>query len=70
MRECKDCGDQFEKKRLKKGRIDQCDECSSNDSTIRAIGYNDGTLNKSQNIAVYRGSSEKVRKTLLGFRMV
>lgn len=70
MRTCTDCGDEFERKFSKKGKINQCDHCSTNDETVRAIGYNDGTLNKSQNISVYKGSNKEVRKKLLGFRMV
>ena len=70
MRICKDCKEEFENKRTKKGTINQCDECSENDTTNRYIGYNDGSLNKAQNISVYRGESEVVKKRLLGFRMV
>ena len=69
---CQDCDIEFDpkKKKSKKGKITQCDECSAEDSTIRAIGYNDGSLNKSQNIAVFHGASEAVRKRLQGGRMV
>jgi hypothetical protein len=68
---CRDCQEEFEKKKNeKRGFANQCDDCSSGDETNRYVGYNDGTLNKSQNISVYRGTSAHVKKTLLGFRMV
>lgn len=70
MKICIDCKEEFENKKLKKGRINQCDDCSKTDETNRVIGYNDGTLNKAQNISVYKGKSERVKKQLLGFRMV
>lgn len=70
FRICTDCEGEFSQKFSRKGRIDQCDDCSKDDSTIRAIGYNDGALNKSQNIAVFHGATEKVRKRLMGGRMV
>lgn len=70
QRICKDCEIEFTEKRTKKGTIDQCDECSRDDETVRAIGYNDGSLNKAQHISVYKGGDPKVIKTLTGFRMV
>ena len=70
-RNCRDCGDEITaKKNPKKGFADQCDDCSTGDQTERFIGYNDGTLNKAQHIAVYRGSDPKTKKRLLGHRMV
>lgn len=70
MKVCIDCSEEFEYKRTKKGKINQCTECSESDETNRVIGYNDGSLNKSQNISVYKGTSKEVKKRLLGFRMV
>jgi hypothetical protein len=67
---CTDCGIDFNKKRSKKGKINQCDDCSQEDKTVRSIGYNDGSLNKAQSIAVYKGADERIRKQLLGHRMV
>lgn len=69
-RTCRDCGIEFSKKFTNKGRIDQCDDCSQDDTTIRAIGYNDGALNKSQNIAVLHGATPEMRKKVQGGRMV
>jgi hypothetical protein len=65
MKTCTDCGGDFEKKTTKRGRVNQCDDCSASDSTKRYVGYNDGTLNKSTNISVYRGSDPNVLKALL-----
>lgn len=70
IRTCKDCGEEFSFKKSKKGLISQCDDCSESDTTVRAIGYNDGSLNKSQNISVYKGDNPRVIKQLLGHRMV
>lgn len=67
---CRDCGIEFSKKFSRKGLINQCDDCSEGDTTIRAIGYNDGSLNKSQNIAVFHGATPEIRKRLQGGRMV
>ncbi len=61
---CKDCHISFAKKQSKKGFFNQCDECSDADSTHRYIGYNDGSLNKSTHISVYRGKDKNVLKAL------
>lgn len=58
---CRDCGLEFEKKSSKKGFKNQCDDCSESDDTVRVLGYNDGSLNKSTSISVYKGSDPTVR---------
>jgi hypothetical protein len=64
MRECIDCGIFFDFKKSKKGKINQCDDCSENLDDERYLGFNDGTLNKSTNISVYRGTDPLVRKKI------
>lgn len=61
---CRDCHDEFNKKLSKKGFNNQCDICSESDETIRIIGYNDGSLNKSTNIALYKGSDKTIIKKI------
>lgn len=62
---CIDCEDEFSIKYSKKGKSNQCDDCSREDSTHRYIGYNDGSLNKSTHISVYRGKDKNTLKILL-----
>jgi hypothetical protein len=64
-RTCKDCGIEFDKKKSKKGLYIQCDECSENDDTVRYVGFNDGTLNKSVHTSIYRGTDKNVIKHIL-----
>jgi len=61
---CRDCGDEFKIKISKKGFINQCDDCSESDKTQRFIGYNDGSLNKSTNISLYKGGDPEIIKKL------
>lgn len=70
MRKCRDCLIEFNNKKTKKGFIDQCDDCSKDDETIRVIGYNDGSLNKQQSIGLYKGGDKDTIKKLLGHKMV
>lgn len=70
MKICRDCELEFSKKTTQKGFSNQCDDCSEIDTTIRVIGYNDGSLNKAQSIGIYKGGDQKVIKKLLGHRMV
>jgi len=71
VKTCRDCKEEFEiKKNPKKGLITQCDDCSESDGTIRAIGYNDGSLNKQQSVGIYKGGDPKTIKKLLGHRML
>lgn len=58
---CRDCGLEFLKKTTRLGFKNQCDDCSQSDDTIRVLGYNDGSLNKSTSISVYKGSDPRVR---------
>ena len=67
---CINCGIEFSKKTSKKGKFTECDECSETDQTIRAVGFNDGTLNKAQHISIYKGGDEKTIKQITGHRMV
>jgi hypothetical protein len=61
---CIDCGEEFIKKRSKKGKINQCDDCSEQLDDLRFLGFNDGSLNKSTNIAIYRGTNPETRKKI------
>lgn len=67
---CRDCEIEFNSKKSKKGLINQCDECSEMDQTIRTIGFNSGELNKAQSLGLYKGGDKKTIKKLLGHRMV
>lgn len=61
---CRDCEIEFDKKIKNKGFKDQCDDCSESDSTLRVLGFNDGSLNKSTSISLYKGNDERVRKKI------
>lgn len=63
---CRDCGIEFDPslKKEKKGFRDQCPDCSENDPTIPILGFNDGSLNKSTSISLYKGSDDRVRKSI------
>lgn len=61
---CRDCGDHFTKKNSNKGKINQCDDCSETDDTIIFLGFNDGSLNKSSNISIYKGDDPITRKKI------
>lgn len=62
---CKNCGEEFFKKNTKKGRINQCDDCSEKSGDIAPyLGFNDGQLNKMSNIAIYKGNDPMVRKKI------
>lgn len=65
MRTCIDCEAEFENKKSKKGKINQCDDCSEADKTHRYIGYNDGQLNKMSSTGIYRGNDPHAKKLLL-----
>jgi hypothetical protein len=56
---CRDCGVEFKEKKERKGFYNQCDDCS--DDIPRYLGFNDGSLNKSVNISVYRGQDPNTR---------
>jgi len=59
---CRDCGDEFTSKRARRGFGDQCDACSiEQEEPEKYLGFNDGSLNKSTNISVYRGTDPEVR---------
>lgn len=59
---CRDCGDSFTKRRFAGGYANQCDDCARETTdTPKYLGFNDGSLNKSTNIAVYRGNDPTVR---------
>jgi len=62
---CRDCDDEFNKKILDTGFKDQCDDCTRNfQDEPKYLGFNDGTLNKSTHISIYRGTDEKIRKKI------
>lgn len=62
---CRDCEDEFDKKTLDIGFRDQCDDCSRDfEDEPKYLGFNDGTLNKSTNISIYRGDDENIRKKI------
>lgn len=65
MRICKDCEIEFVEKKSKKGKFNQCDDCSQEDETHRYIGYNTGELNKMSCTGIYRGTSKTVISQLL-----
>lgn len=65
MIECKSCGDEFSIKKIKKGFWNQCDHCSQEqEEPPRVLGFNDGSLNKSTNISLYKGDNPQVRKSI------
>lgn len=64
MINCRDCGIEFDSKKSKKGFRDQCDDCSESDSTVRFLGFNDGSLNKSTSISLYKGNDPGVRRSI------
>lgn len=66
MKICIDCGDEFNPKEKKsdRGLITQCDDCSQHDDTVRVLGFNDGSLNKSVSISLYKGDDPRVRKSI------
>lgn len=62
---CIDCNEEFLKKTIKKGKINQCNDCSKEaDDIPRFLGFNDGTMNKMTNIAIYRGNDKQSRKMI------
>lgn len=64
MNICIICNEEFEVKKIKKGKINECDDCTQNIDDIKYLGFNDGTLNKASNISVYRGTDAKTRKMI------
>lgn len=63
--QCKDCGEDFERKKLKRGFANQCDDCAiQTEEPEKYLGYNDGSLNKSTNTSIYRGTDKQVRKKI------
>ena len=63
--QCRDCDEFFSIKKSKKGYANQCDSCSEEqEDEPKYLGYNDGSLNKSTNISVYRGNDSLVRKSI------
>ncbi len=67
---CRDCGLEFSRKSIRKGFADQCDTCSeeNQDEPERYLGFNDGSLNKSTNISLYRGTDKTVREKIANQR--
>lgn len=62
---CRDCAIEFSKRSTKAGYANQCDDCASQEpDEEKYLGFNDGSLNKSTNISVYRGSDPLVRKSI------
>ena len=62
---CRDCDIEFNLKKIKKGFRNQCDDCSiEQDEPPRFLGFNDGTLNKSTSISIYKGDNEIIRKKI------
>jgi len=61
---CRDCQIEFNEKKTKRGFKDQCDDCSQSDETPRALGFNDGSVNKGVSIAVYMGNDPTVRRKI------
>lgn len=63
---CRDCQIEFDPKmkKEKKGFKDQCPDCSESDETTLALGFNDGSLNKSTSIAIYTGSDPRIRSKI------
>jgi hypothetical protein len=64
MKKCIDCDIEFSKKMSSKGTINQCDDCSESLEDERYLGFNDGSLNKSTSIGIYRGTDKTVRKKI------
>lgn len=65
MKICQRCEIEFDPKRKKSGLIIYCQDCSDEIGDIdKFLGFNDGTLNKSTNISLYRGNDPLVRKKI------
>lgn len=65
MKTCRTCREEFAIKKIKRGFADQCDDCSEEqDEPDRYLGFNDGSLNKSTNTAIYKGSNSKIRASI------
>lgn len=64
-RTCIDCSIEFSEKKSQKGKINQCDDCSEELDDPRYLGFNDGSLNKSTSIGIYRGTDPKARKMIM-----
>lgn len=65
MMQCRDCGEEFYERKSKRGFANQCDDCAlEQPEEARYLGFNDGSLNKSTNISVYRGDDPLVRKSI------
>lgn len=62
---CRDCGEIFYEKKQKNGFYNQCDICSlEQEDEEKYLGYNDGSLNKSTHISIYRGNDPDTRKKI------
>jgi hypothetical protein len=62
---CNKCGDEFKNKMIKKGKINECDDCSKESEDVPPyLGFNDGQLNKMSNIAIYKGNDPITRKKI------
>jgi hypothetical protein len=66
---CRDCEIEFIKKKSKRGFADQCDDCAQyEDEPEKYLGFNDGSLNKSTNISIYKGDDPEVRDKIANQR--
>ena len=62
---CRDCGDPIGTRKTRRGFATQCDDCAAEaDEPAKHLGFNDGSLNKSTNTAIYRGDNATVRKKI------
>lgn len=61
---CIDCNEEFLKKTSQKGKINQCDDCSESLTDDRYLGFNDGSLNKSTSISIYRGNDPETKRKI------
>jgi hypothetical protein len=62
---CKDCDEEIKKREKKGGYANQCDACALEvEDEPKYLGFNDGSLNKSTNISVYRGNDPLVIKSI------
>lgn len=62
---CRDCGAAFNSKKHRRGYRDQCDRCAiEQEEPAKYLGFNDGSLNKSTFIAIYRGADEEIRQRI------
>lgn len=61
---CTICKEEFTFKKSNKGKINECDDCTEEMIDDRYLGYNDGSLNKSTHISIYKGNDPNTKKKI------